>query len=114
MDIPIIPGKDIAIKVPKYKYEETVNFYRAILQLPIKEEQDEYVAFSFGEITLWIDCVENYAQSDVWLELLTPDLTSVAEYCKGHHVPRRDEIEEQTNGFWISDPAGTILRVGKE
>jgi hypothetical protein len=114
MEAKFTPGKDIAIKVPKYKYEETVNFYQSVLHLTIKEQNDATVAFQFGEITLWIDSMENYSQGDVWLEVLTDDLAQAAEYCNEHKVPRRDEIEKQTRGFWISDPVGTILRIGEE
>lgn len=55
--------------------------------------------------------MENYAQPDVWLEVSTPDLEKASDYFD--EQARRDEIEQQKNGLWISDPAGTILRVGK-
>lgn len=110
---PLFPGENIAIKVPQYKFEETVLFYEQTLGLKRKETNEWSVAFEFGFITLWIDRMETYAQSDVWLELYTEDLDAASDYLKGAHIPRRDEIEKQENGFWISDPAGTILRVGK-
>lgn len=58
--------------------------------------------------------MDNYSQTDIWQEVLTDNLAQAAEYCKEHQLPRRDEIETQTKGFWISDPAGTILRIGEK
>lgn len=107
------PGENIAIKVPQFKFEETVLFYEQTIGLKRKETIEWYVAFEFGSITLWIDRMETYAQSDVWLELYTQDLDTASAYLKEKQVPRRDEVEKQENGFWVSDPAGTILRVGK-
>lgn len=115
MDKPLfLAGKDIAIKVPKYKYDETVRFYQYVLSLSVKEREENYTAFDFGEITLWIDCMDHYAQSDVWIELFTSDLNKASTHLHQHSVSRRDEVEEQLNGFWVSDPTGTIIRIGED
>jgi hypothetical protein len=62
--------------------------------------------------------VPNISHPDIWLELETNDTESAAAYLKNHGVARRDEVEqlrEDFDGFWISDPAGIIhLVVGDE
>ncbi|SDZ51539.1 hypothetical protein SAMN05421736_11597 [Evansella caseinilytica] len=106
-------GNNIALKIPKFKYEETVHFYKNVLKLPYLGFKDESHAFQFGPTTLWLDCMDNYSQHDVWLEIEADPLETAAEYFQKHHVDRRDEIEihENSAGYWISDPCGTILRV---
>jgi hypothetical protein len=50
--------------------------------------------------------------------LETNDTEAASSYLKINGVPRRDEVEqlrEDFDGFWISDPAGIIhLVVGDE
>lgn len=66
----IVPGKNIAIKVPLHKYEETVAFYRDKVGLKVAKELTNSVGFAFGNMTLWIDRVEKQSQVDVWLDSL--------------------------------------------
>ena len=65
-----------------------------------------------------IATMPNLSHPDVWLEIETNDTEAAAAYLRVHSVPRRDEVEqlrEDFNGFWISDPAGVIhLVVGPE
>jgi len=106
----IEPGRNIAIKVPLYKWEETVAFYRDRVGLEVLEEQPNSTAFAFGGMTLWVDKVEHQSQVDVWLELFTDDPDRALETLGS---PKRDEVEplDDVNGHWTSDPAGTILLV---
>lgn len=115
-DLGIAGGSNIAIKVPKFKYDETVKFYKDILQLPYLGFISESHAFQFGSSTLWLDCMENYSQQDIWLEITADNLETVSNYLAENGVSRRDEIEvhENSKGYWISDPAGSILRVNPE
>lgn len=109
----IKPGRNIAIKVPRHKWEETVVYYRDKVELKIAQESKTSVAFKFGEMTLWIDCVEHQSQTDVWLELFTDDPDNALERLKS---PARDELEniEDGNGRWTSDPAGVVLLLRSE
>jgi catechol 2,3-dioxygenase-like lactoylglutathione lyase family enzyme len=106
----IEPGKNIAIKVPLHRWEETVAFYRDRVGLRLAKQSPDTVAFEFGPMTLWIDRVERQSQVDVWLELFAddPDL-ELARLGS----PRRDELEplDGVHGHWTSDPAGVILLV---
>lgn len=109
----ITPGKNIAIKVPLHKWQETVAFYRDRVGLkPIKETQ-ETLAFAFGAITLWIDRVERQSQVDVWLELFADDPDQALARLGS---PKRDELEplDGVRGHWTSDPAGVVLLVRNE
>lgn len=108
-------GINIAIKIPKVHFEKTLSFYRDILGFPLVEEFGENVSKSyscqFGPNKLWFDMVENYSQTDVWLELMTDDLESATEYLIENDVQIRDEIEPFPDGLkahWISNPAGVI------
>lgn len=98
-------------------YEATVEFYRRVLGFKIIEQSDKSVAFDLGSIQLWIDCVDNYSQADVWLELRTGDIKMARKYLQENNVPIRNEIEKLPNGLegsWISDPAGVIYLVHQQ
>ena len=109
----IEPGKNIAIKVPQYKWSETVEFYRNRVGLKVKAETPDYVSFEFGQMTLWIDRVPHRSQSDVWLELFCDD---PARALVQLNSPLRDELEplDGVEGHWTSDPSGTILLIRRE
>lgn len=42
-------GKNIAIKVPLHRWEDTVAFYRDKVGLPVTRELDNSTGFEFGE-----------------------------------------------------------------
>jgi hypothetical protein len=106
------PGKNIAIKVPMWKWAETVGFYRDRVGLTVLRETTETVAFAFGAMTLWVDCVARQSQVDVWLELFADDPDAALDRLGS---PRRDELEplDGVEGHWTSDPAGVVLLVRK-
>ncbi|HLV63083.1 hypothetical protein [Galbibacter sp.] len=74
------PGINIAIKIPKNKYEKTVDFYKNILKFKVTEKPIDNPTVSrthqvkFGDTILWLDCVDNYTHSETWLQLTVPDL----------------------------------------
>ena len=106
------PGRNVAIKAPLYKYEETVAFYRDRVGLSVIRTMANSTGFGFGELTLWIDSVPHQSQQDVWLELFSDAPTEALAQLDS---PRRDELEplEGVIGHWTSDPAGTVLLVRK-
>lgn len=107
------PGRNIAIKVPLHRYEETVAFYRDRVGLPVTRTMEDSTGFGFGELMLWIDRVPHQSQQDVWLELFSDAPTEALEALGS---PRRDELEplDSVTGHWTSDPAGTVLLVRRE
>jgi catechol 2,3-dioxygenase-like lactoylglutathione lyase family enzyme len=111
-------GNNIAIKVPAHTYDQTIAFYRDTLGLPVLEEVENGCTFQFGPVRLWIDKVTNLSHPDIWLEIQTNDAEAASHYLHVHGIPRRDEVEqlqEDFDGFFISDPAGVIhLVVGEE
>jgi hypothetical protein len=118
MAIPFEGGINIAIKIPKSKYEQTVAFYRDILKLPVEEKPITNPTVSrthqvkFGNNTVWLDCVDNYTHSETWLELNTPDVASATQYLQSKGVQTCDELEQlPENMHWITDPAGTVFIV---
>ncbi len=109
-------GMNIAIKIPKTKYEETVTFYRDILKLEVLEKPIENPTVSkthqvkFGNNILWLDCVDNYTHSETWLELKTADVDNATRYLKSKGIDTCDELEKiPDNMHWIMDPAGTVF-----
>lgn len=104
----ITPGSNIALKVPLYRWEETVAFYREKVGLREVKQTDDSVAFQFGDMVLWVDRVARQSQVDVWLELRTDDAARALEQLGS---PRRDELEPlgDVKGHWTSDPAGVVL-----
>lgn len=118
MNIQFNAGINIAIKIPKSKYEKTVAFYRDILKLPVEEKKIDNPTVSrthevkFGLNIIWLDCVDNYTHSETWLQLTVPDVEAATEYLKLNGVENCDEIEElPENMHWITDPAGTVFNV---
>lgn len=69
-------GINIAIKIPKSKYEKTIVFYRDILKLAVEEKPISNPTISkthqvnFGSNVIWLDCVDNYTHSETWLQLM--------------------------------------------
>lgn len=120
MDFKFEGGVNIAIKIPKNKYEETLAFYRDILKLEVEEKPIENPTVSrthqvkFGNNIVWLDCVDNYTHSETWLELKTPDVDSATIYLKSRGIDTCDELEKIPEDMhWIMDPAGTVFILSK-
>ena len=113
-------GINIAIKLPKQKYDETVVFYRDILKLEVKEVPISNPTVSrthsvqFGNNVIWLDCVDNYTHSETWLQLTVPDVEQATSYLKQNGVETCNEIEQiPKNMHWIMDPSGTVFNLQK-
>ena len=116
-------GTNIAMKIPRAKYEETLAFYRDTLGLEVLEEPgaatgqvSRSARTQFGPCTLWFDRVDNYARSDVWLELHTDDLDAAVAHLAESGVHPQDELEalpEGSRAHWVCNPVGVphILHV---
>ena len=118
MDINFEGGINIAIKIPKSKYDKTVAFYRDILKLEVVEKPINNPTVSrthqvkFGNNIVWLDCVDNYTHSETWLELNTADVNTATRYLNANGVQTCDELEQlPENMHWITDPAGTVFIV---
>lgn len=113
-------GHNIAIKIPKSRYDKTVTFYKEVLKLEVTEKPIDNPTVSrthevkFGSNIVWLDCVDNYTHSEIWLELQTPDVSKAAEYLKQNGIETCDELEKiPAENHWIMDPAGTVFIIGK-
>ncbi|WP_134088886.1 VOC family protein [Olivibacter sp. XZL3] len=111
-------GINIAIKIPKNKYEKTVSFYKDILKLQVEEKPIDHPTVSrthevkFGNNVIWLDCVDNYTHSETWLQLTVPNVEEATDYLRSKGVEPCDEIEELPNNMhWIQDPAGTVFNL---
>lgn len=110
-------GRNIAMKVPPHLYEATVQFYRDVLGLKLVEKHSPAVGFEFGANQLWIDRVPGLSQAEIWLELVTNDVSVASGHLQSAGVVRRDEIEplpEGFNAFWVSSPSSIIHLVCKD
>lgn len=114
------PGDNIAIKVPPQQFDETVSFYKDILdleQIHLKAPDPlESVTFKFGDKNLWVDKAPSISQAEIWLEIKTDDAAQAANYFQSCGIARRDEIEPlpvDFEGFWISSPSNIIHLVCK-
>ena len=110
-------GHNIAMKLPKAQFDQTVVFYRETLGMEVTDNSDESVAegviqsasIRFGPVTLWLDRVDNYARADLWLDLFTDDVDRATEHLAAHGVHVQDELEPLPSGMnahWISNPVG--------
>ena len=113
-------GINIAVKIPKAKYEASVIFYRDTLGLEVIEKPITNPTVSrthevkFGPNILWLDCVDNYTHSETWLELRTNDVPAATAHLSRHGTVTQDEFEQIPEGMhWITDPAGTVFILGQ-
>lgn len=113
-------GLNIAIKIPKAKYEQTIAFYRDILNFEVEERPIDHPTVSrthrvkFGPNVIWLDCVDNYTHSETWLQLTVPDVEEATRYLHTKGIETCDELEElPENMHWITDPAGTVFNLQK-
>lgn len=120
MGIKFQAGINIAVKIPKSKYDNTISFYRNILQFDIEERPINHPTISrthqvkFGANILWLDCVDNYSHSEIWLQLTVPDVEEATEYLRRNGVETCDELEKlPPDMHWIQDPSGTVFNVLK-
>ncbi len=111
-------GINIAINIPKSKYDKTVAFYKDILKLEVEEKPIDNPTISrthevkFGNNVIWLDCVDNYTHSETWLQLTVPNVDEATDYLLSKGVETCDEIEElPKNMHWIQDPAGTVFNL---
>lgn len=111
-------GINIAIKIPKGKYDQTVAFYRNILKLEVQEKPIKNPTVSkthqvkFGNNIIWLDCVDTCTHSETWLQLTVPNVEEATKYLKSNGVETCDELEElPENMHWIMDPAGTVFNL---
>jgi hypothetical protein len=110
-------GRNIAMKVPPHLYEATVQFYRDVVGLKLIEDHPPSIAFEFGGNQLWIDRVPGLSQAEIWLELITNDVSAASDHLKSSNVVRCDEIEplpEELQAFWVSSPASIVHLVCKD
>jgi len=118
MDTKFEAGINIAIKIPRSKYENTVAFYRDILKWEVEEKPIDNPTVSrthqvkFGSNIIWLDCVDNYTHSETWLQLTVPDIEEATNYLESNSVNTCDELEKlPENMHWIQDPAGTVFNL---
>jgi hypothetical protein len=112
-------GLNIAMKIPKAQYEATVAFYRDVLGFEVNEEDVSHAptvsrthSVRFGPNTLWLDCVDNYSQPDLWLQLHTDELDAAIDKLAGIGILPCDEVEPleglESRTHWIKNPAGVV------
>ncbi|MFF0449582.1 VOC family protein [Streptomyces sp. NPDC004609] len=112
-------GLNIAMKIPKAQYESTVAFYRDTLGFEVEEDDASNAptvsrthSVRFGPNTLWLDCVDNYSRSDLWLQIHTDDLDAATGKLAGTGIHPCDEVEPLENTesrtHWIKNPAGVV------
>jgi hypothetical protein len=109
-------GGNIALKTPRFRFAETVAFYRDTLRLPYLGQRDTSHVFQFGAMRLWLDEVPHYSQADVWLELSTDDIEGAVAHLTAAQTPVRDELEPlgDFRSHWISDPAGVVYLLSQQ
>ena len=110
-------GLNIAMKIPLQHYEATVAFYRDTLAFAVEEQASTGAPtvsrthkVSFGPNTLWLDCVDNYSEPDLWLELHTDDLDAAVGVMAAAGIRPCDEVEplneQGQRSHWISESRG--------
>ncbi|MGJ8696790.1 MAG: hypothetical protein ACSHYF_10755 [Verrucomicrobiaceae bacterium] len=107
----IVPGNNIALKIPPHEFESTVAFYRDVLGLRSLGELRGSVGFDFDGKSIWLDRVEALSHAEIWLELRADHISEAERYFEQQGIIRRDEIEKLPDGFsgfWVSTNSGLI------
>lgn len=113
---------NIAMKIPAADYDATVTFYRDVLGLAVTAHDSDQPTVSrvhgvrFGSNMLWLDCIENYSRSDLWLQVRTPDLDAAMATLSGAGIEPCDEVEPligDFRGHWIKNPTGIVHLVAE-
>lgn len=105
------PGRNIAMKVPAFEYEQTVAFYREILQLTSISSSEVSTVFDFSDWRLWIDRSAHISQAEIWLEVICDDVAAAREHFAALGVHFCDHIESlpmDVEGFWVMNPANIV------
>ena len=103
-------GLNIAMKVPAHQYDAVVLFYRETLGLPEIEGRGD-VSFIFGSNRLWIDCMPQLSQAEVWLEIVTDDFIAGSLQLERAGIARNDALEplpQEMLAGWFFNPAGIV------
>ena len=115
-DLNFTGGINIALKIPKARYEQAVHFYKNVLKLETEERPISNPTVLkthrvvFGANILWLDCMRHATDSEVWLELNTSNVKIATQYLERNGTETCDELEEiPSNMHWIRDPAGTVF-----
>lgn len=105
---------DINMKVPPHQFEPTIAFYKDVIGLKKLTHKKPAVGFAFGPNRLWIDEAPGMSQAEIWLELVTDDFPSAAEYLEQKGVVRCDGIErplDPAKAGWYTSPANIVHMV---
>lgn len=113
----ITGGKNIAIKVPVSKYQETVDFYTRTLGLQASEIHTpdhptvkKSTKVVFGDNTLWLDATEQVSRTEAWFELQTDNLAETEEHLQRANIAFEDDLEQiPAHMHWIKDPIGNVF-----
>ena len=116
-DLKFQAGKNIALKIPNEKYQQTVNFYRDVLLLEVEEKPMEAhptisktARVQFGSSVLWLDCMVEMEQPEVYFQLDTNDVEQALQYLATNGIDTHNHLEQVPEGMhWIKDPAGNVL-----
>lgn len=103
-------GRNVAMRLPLRHFDETLAFYRDILGLPV-EERSEGATVTFGPMRLHLDRLPLQSQTDIWLEIVSPDTPAARAWLSAQGVgfcPEVEALPEGYDGFWISSPSSTI------
>ncbi len=104
-------GANVAMKLPERLYDETLAFYRDTLGLDVEYQDEDGARIAFGPIRLYLDRLPLQSQTDIWLELVTPDTKAARAHLDAKGTTVCNEVEalpEGFDGFWIASPSGTI------
>jgi hypothetical protein len=104
------PGRNIAVKVPLYRYDETVAYYRTVLVSPSRVRWRTARASASATSRSGSTACPTRARGDVWLELFSDEPTEALTKLGS---PRRDELEplDTVTGHWTCDPRRHVLLV---
>ena len=114
-------GANVVLKIPLDRYDKTVQFYQDVLGFKLAPYLHEFTGQSHycrvGTLTLWLDRLDHFSQTDVWFELNTNDIQQARSYLSKNGVNFRPELEklpEDINADRISHPAGIVMILNED
>ncbi|QZZ19483.1 hypothetical protein J5X98_19250 [Leptothermofonsia sichuanensis E412] len=105
-------GSNIALKIPRFRFAETVAFYRDTLRLPYLGQRDTSYVFQFGTMRLWLDEVGASQLGNRQPSSPNP-FSQKGRRGAGFSSPspvlgEGFRVRVAFRGHWISDPAGVV------
>jgi len=107
-------GKICYVEIPAHESEQSANFYKAVFNWPLREDNHGNIAFDDGVGVvsgMWVTGAIPSAEPGPLIYILVNDIPTASEkiVLNGGKIVQPDDIFPKANGLLFSDPGGNVL-----